>query len=138
MNNTMKFFIDKNDNDIRLDVFLSYKIVHLTRSNIKKIIENGNVKINNQVAEVCMYHSLDTYLGGFYRLNDRKNDRSNLNSQGMSFQQMNLKLNKANIELSDFINESEIINDLMFYKFLTLICVHAAQQEINQLELINS
>ena len=49
MNNTMKFFIDKNDNDIRLDVFLSNKIVHLTRSNIKKIIENGNVKINNKV-----------------------------------------------------------------------------------------
>ena len=48
MNNTMKFFINKNDNDIRLDVFLSNKIVHLTRSNIKKIIENGNVKINNK------------------------------------------------------------------------------------------
>ena len=45
----MKFFINKDDNDIRLDVFLSNKIVHLTRSNIKKIIENGNVKINNKV-----------------------------------------------------------------------------------------
>ena len=45
----MKFFINKNDNDIRLDVFLSNKIVHLTRSNIKKIIENGNVKINNKI-----------------------------------------------------------------------------------------
>lgn len=119
---------------------------NLSKGKESKIIDSymlqegvsSTLKINNQVAEVCMYHSLDTYLGGFYRLNDRKNDRSNLNSQGMSFQQMNLKLNKANIELSDFINESEIINDLMFYKFLTLICVHAAQQEINQLELINS
>ena len=49
MNNTIKFLIDKNDRDQRLDIFLSSKITNLTRSNIKKIIELENVKINDEV-----------------------------------------------------------------------------------------
>jgi glutamate--cysteine ligase len=99
---------------------------------------SSTLKINDQVAELCMYHSSDVYLGGFYRLNSIKNDRSNLNSQGMSFQQMNLGLSEADLKNSKSHDESAIISDLTFYKFLSLICVHAAQQEINQLELIHS
>ena len=48
MNNSMKFLLDKNNSGERLDVFLSEKYDHLTRSNIKKIIEMGNVKINKK------------------------------------------------------------------------------------------
>lgn len=119
---------------------------NLSKGKESKIIDSymlqegvsSTLKINSKVAELCMYHSLDTYLGGFYRLNSIKNDRSNLNSQGMSFQQMNLNLNKVNLNETGFFDEPEIIENLMFYKFLSLICVHAAQQEINQLELIHS
>ena len=51
MNNSMKFLVKKSDDSKRLDVFLSEKIKHLTRSNIKKIIESKNVKINNKIAD---------------------------------------------------------------------------------------
>ena len=44
----MKFLLKEKDNNNRLDVFLSKKIDHLTRSNIKKIIESNNVKINKK------------------------------------------------------------------------------------------
>ena len=49
MNNSMKFLVKEKDNVKRLDVFLSEKIEHLTRSNIKKIIESKNVKINKKI-----------------------------------------------------------------------------------------
>ena len=49
MNNSIKFLVESNDDSKRLDIFLSTKIEHLTRSNIKKSIESGNVKINNSI-----------------------------------------------------------------------------------------
>jgi 23S rRNA pseudouridine1911/1915/1917 synthase len=45
----MKFVVEKQDDEKRLDIFLSTKIKHLTRSNIKKIIKSGNVKTNKQI-----------------------------------------------------------------------------------------
>ena len=48
MNNSIKFLIKKKDAQKRLDIFLSEKINDLTRSNIKKVIEIKNVKINNK------------------------------------------------------------------------------------------
>jgi len=45
----MKFLVKKKDDGKRLDIFLSEKIDDLTRSNIKKIIESSNVKINKQI-----------------------------------------------------------------------------------------
>ena len=49
MNNTMIFLVKENDDGERLDVFLSKEISHLTRSNIKKIIDSNNVKINKKI-----------------------------------------------------------------------------------------
>ena len=49
MNNSMKFLVKEKDDGKRLDIFLSEKINHLTRSNIKKIIESSNVKINKKI-----------------------------------------------------------------------------------------
>ena len=46
MNNSIKFSIVEKDNGVRLDIFLSREISHLTRSYIKKIIESGQIKIN--------------------------------------------------------------------------------------------
>ena len=51
MNNSMKFLVKKRDDGKRLDIFLSEKIKHLTRSNIKKIIESKNVKINKKITD---------------------------------------------------------------------------------------
>ena len=51
MNNSMKFLVKEKDDGKRLDIFLSEKIKHLTRSNIKKIIESKNVKINKKIAD---------------------------------------------------------------------------------------
>ena len=48
-NNTIKFLIKKEDVEKRLDIILSEKITELTRSNLKKIIESNNVKINELI-----------------------------------------------------------------------------------------
>ena len=49
MDNSIKFLVNEKDDSKRLDIFLSKKIDHLTRSNIKKIIESNNVTINNKI-----------------------------------------------------------------------------------------
>ncbi|QJC38708.1 hypothetical protein GJU05_01940 [Enterobacteriaceae endosymbiont of Donacia fulgens] len=36
----------------RLDVFLTKKIIQFSRSQIKKIINNNNVKINNNIINI--------------------------------------------------------------------------------------
>ena len=45
-NNTIKFLSNKSDIGKRLDIILSERIEHLTRSSIKKIIESRNVSVN--------------------------------------------------------------------------------------------
>ena len=49
MNNTIKFSVDSNNNGKRLDVFLSENIGQFTRSFLKKLIENKQVKLNNKI-----------------------------------------------------------------------------------------
>ena len=49
MDKTMKFLIKEVNSGERLDIFLSKKINNLTRSQIKKIIEKENIKINNKI-----------------------------------------------------------------------------------------
>ncbi len=51
MNNSMKFLVRKKDDGKRLDIFLSERIGHLTRSNIKKTIESNDVKINKKITD---------------------------------------------------------------------------------------
>ena len=53
MNNTIKFLVKQNDSEKRLDIFLSEKITYLTRSNIKKIINSCNVKINKKIVDTA-------------------------------------------------------------------------------------
>ena len=45
----MKFLVEVENDNERLDIFLSKKIEDLTRSNIKKIIESGSVLINKKI-----------------------------------------------------------------------------------------
>ena len=51
MNNTIKFLVEINNNGERLDIFLSKKITHLSRSQIKKTIENKHIKINKKTID---------------------------------------------------------------------------------------
>ena len=44
----MKFLISENDIEKRLDIFLTKRLENMTRSNIKKLIESKNVKINQK------------------------------------------------------------------------------------------
>ena len=47
MNNTIKFYVDKNNEGKRLDVYLTENLNEFTRSFLKKLIENSQVKLNN-------------------------------------------------------------------------------------------
>ncbi len=49
MNNTIKFSIDTKNSGKRLDVFLTENIDKYTRSFLKKIIQNKQVKLNNTI-----------------------------------------------------------------------------------------
>ena len=49
MNNTIKFFVSKKISGERLDIFLSKNIKDLTRSFIKKLIQQKEVRINDIV-----------------------------------------------------------------------------------------
>ena len=46
MNNTIKFSVNIKNTGKRLDIFLSENIKNLTRSFIKKLIENNHVDLN--------------------------------------------------------------------------------------------
>ena len=49
MNNTIKFSVDTPNIGKRLDVFLTENIKNYTRSFLKKLIENKQVKLNNNL-----------------------------------------------------------------------------------------
>ena len=49
MNNTIKFSVDTRNSGKRLDVFLTENIDNYTRSFLKKLIENKQVKLNNSL-----------------------------------------------------------------------------------------
>ena len=49
MNNTIKLSVDLKNNGKRLDIFLAENINHLTRSFLKKLIENNQVRVNKTV-----------------------------------------------------------------------------------------
>ena len=50
MNKTIKFLVEKKHN-IRVDLFLSEKISTITRSYVKKLIENSQLKINKKIVK---------------------------------------------------------------------------------------
>tara|TARA_B100000575_G_C23079372_1_gene621803 strand:+ start:65 stop:1045 length:981 start_codon:yes stop_codon:yes gene_type:complete len=49
MNNTIKLSVNLKNNGKRLDIFLRENIKNLTRSFLKKLIENKKVKLNNSI-----------------------------------------------------------------------------------------
>ncbi len=57
MNKTTEYFVKKDDSGKRLDVFLTNEIKDLTRSQIKKLIEDSKVKLNKSI---CLLPSTKT------------------------------------------------------------------------------
>ncbi|MDA9684498.1 RluA family pseudouridine synthase [Candidatus Pelagibacter bacterium] len=51
MNKTIKFLVEKKHHNIRVDLFLSEKISTITRSYVKKLIENSQLKINKEIVK---------------------------------------------------------------------------------------
>ena len=49
MNNSIEFLIQKSEIGLRVDIFLSNKIKKYTRSYIKRLIKNNQVKINQKL-----------------------------------------------------------------------------------------
>ena len=49
MNNTIKFYVDKKNIGKRLDLFLAENINQFTRSYLKKLIDEKQVKLNNSI-----------------------------------------------------------------------------------------
>ena len=49
MNNTIKFLVESKNNGERADIYLSKKIIDLTRSSLKKLIKKNLLKINNKI-----------------------------------------------------------------------------------------
>ena len=49
MKKTIEFLVDKNDSNLRIDIFLSKKINFLTRSNIQRLINEKNLKVNDKI-----------------------------------------------------------------------------------------
>ena len=49
MNNTINFLINIKNSGKRLDIFLTENIKQFTRSYLKKLIKNKQVKLNNQI-----------------------------------------------------------------------------------------
>ena len=48
MNKTTTFFTKNDEKNLRLDKLLTIKLKTVTRSQIKKIIDSGDVKVNNK------------------------------------------------------------------------------------------
>ena len=49
MNKTINFLVKEKESGMRIDVYLSKKIKDFTRSYIKKLIEEKNLKVNNSI-----------------------------------------------------------------------------------------
>ena len=93
--------------------------------------------INNNVSEICIYSIANQFAGGFYRVNNSKSGRENLNSTGMTFRQMCIPPN-VTCKLSDSKENDECgIEPDHHYSLYTLLAQLAgisAQREVLELE----
>ncbi len=85
--------------------------------------------VDGLVGEACIYQIANHFAGGFYRVNDEKSTRDNLNSKGMSFKKMCVCPE----------NESEECGvspdtNLDLYRLLARVAGIAAHREIKELE----
>ncbi|MCB1147105.1 MAG: glutamate--cysteine ligase [Leptospiraceae bacterium] len=83
------------------------------------------IRRNEKPAEVCLYQIGSQTIGSFFRINNEKNDRENLNSTGMIFEPF--ELGKS--------SEYGICEKQMYmYKTMTRLAGLSARLEINELQ----
>ena len=97
-------------------------------------------QVDSLSSEVCVYQIANQFVGGFYRVNDHKSARENLNSKGMSFRKLCdnpdlsssclMKLNSKAMTSCGL----EHPYYLEFYKILARLSCLAAHYEVSQLE----
>lgn len=86
-------------------------------------------RVEGNISEACIYQISNTFIGGFYRVNEEKTDRQNLNSSGMRFE----KMCPHNNEYGDCgVHTEHNIFDV--YRILARIAGIAAHREIMSLE----
>ena len=59
MKKIIKLFVDDQNLNKRLDIFISSKITDMSRTRIKNLILDGSVKINNKIIEETMSNVKD-------------------------------------------------------------------------------
>ncbi|MFC1770917.1 glutamate--cysteine ligase [Candidatus Margulisiibacteriota bacterium] len=102
------------------------------------ILQEGipsKIRFQGNPAEVCLYSIENQTIGGFFRYNDIKSSRENLNSRGMGFSTICFEPlhskecpgSKAFTPSKDNNLPSEL--EIMFYKILNRIAIIAAAQE---------
>lgn len=90
--------------------------------------------VDQQTSEACVYQMANHFVGGFYRLNNQKSNRENLNSQGMSFKTM---CTSGHIECQNKQSDDcgvAFDPKIEAYKILARLAGIAAHREIKQLE----
>jgi glutamate--cysteine ligase len=83
--------------------------------------------VDGLVGEACIYQIANHFVGGFYRVNDQKSTRDNLNSRGMSFKKMCVCPEYEDDGVSPDGN-------LELYRLLARVAGLAAHREILELE----
>jgi glutamate--cysteine ligase len=99
----------------------------------------GKTNKKNLCSEICVYSIDNDFIGGFYRMNERKSFRQNLNSSGMYFMTMHTSTwhNKKckYVEKLDFTC-NDVLSDAHLYVFQVLseIAGLAAFHEIMEMQ----
>ena len=99
-------------------------------------------KVDHLSSEICVYQITNHFVGGFYRVNDQKSDRQNLNSRGMSFRKLCQDPDSDGACLRMFEKEGPTLDscgltmphELCLYKLLARLSGIAAHREVEQLE----
>ena len=104
------------------------------------ILQEGvpsNVFQDDKVAEACLYHISDAFVGGFYRMHEAKTNRDNLNSKGMVFRRMCVSGDCESLAEGVLLDAEGIhLDEATFYLYRVLAQVSglAASKEIAELE----
>jgi len=121
------------------------EIINLNRKNRNKLYKGKNSQLiqryllqegvptiyhtGHEVSEVVIYQIENNLVGGFYRSNDQKGQRENLNSQGMMFK----KICPHSNQYGD-CGVHHDVNTFNIYRILARIAGIAAHREIINLE----
>ncbi len=92
------------------------------------------LEVEGKTSEVCLYQLNNCFIGAFYRVHGDKNDRQNLNAQGMCFRKICAEGDHAHRERCEqncYLDHKA--ENLEKYKILARLAGIAAYQEIQEI-----